>query len=391
VISASLKLKRELAYTIAAVTGLALAGLIVAMTVFYFIVWQYFPHWYDDFSDSDDWRAALPTWRDSLVFFVLWLTGTAGTLLVAVRLTRRLSAPLDAVALAARRLAGGDLEARAKVDDSAFVETRQLVDDFNAMAARLAAADEELRVRNAAISHELRTPLTILRGRLQGFADGVFPPDQKAFEDLMGEVDGLTRIVDDLHLLGLANSGKFLVVVEPVDLAKEAAKVIALMEAELHRAGVTVRASLAQVSTEADGARIRQALLALLENVRRHAAPGLADVETCVVDGWAVLRVRDTGPGFPSGSEAQVFRAFWRADGSRSRKSGGSGLGLAVVQAIAEAHGGVALARNDAHSGGAMVEVRIPQSALTAGGSYLAGIHRMLPTAAAPRFPGTRS
>lgn len=355
------KLKRELAYTMAAVTGLALAGMIIGLVIYYFVTWVYFPQLFEEFPDPDDLRNALPSWYDGILFLVLWLAGTAGTLVVATRFTRRLSEPLDAVALAARRLANGDLEARAEIDGSAFAETRQLVWDFNAMAGQLAAADSALRVRNAAVSHELRTPLTILRGRLQGFADGVFPPDHKAFEELVREVDSLTRIVDDLHLLGMANGGELLLVLEPVDLAKEAAMVIALVEAELHRAGVTVQTSLTPISVEADGARIRQALLALLENVRRHAAPGLAHVETCAVNGWAILRVRDTGPGFPSGSEAQAFTPFWRADDSRSRKSGGSGLGLAVVQAIAEAHGGVAVGRTDPLVAGAIVEIHIPQ------------------------------
>lgn len=355
------KLKRELAYTMASVTGLALAGMIVGLVIYYFVTSLYFPELYEQFPDPDDLRNALPSWYDGVLFLVLWLAGTAGTLVAATRFTHRLSKPLDAVALAARRLASGDLGARAQIDGSAFAETRQLVSDFNAMASQLAAADGALRVRNAAISHELRTPLTILRGRLQGFADGVFSPDHEAFEGLVREVDSLTRIVDDLHLLALANGDELQLVLEPVDLAREAATVIGLIEAELHRAGVTVRTSLAPISVQADGARIRQALLALLENVRRHAAPGLAHVETCAVNGWAVLRVRDAGPGFPPGSEAQVFTPFWRADASRSRKSGGSGLGLAVVQAIAEAHGGVALGRTDPHVAGAIVEIRIPQ------------------------------
>jgi two-component system sensor histidine kinase AdeS len=359
--SASYKLKRELAYAMATVTGLALAGMVAGMIIFYYVAWVYFPFLFGEFSDPEDFSSALPGWYEGFAFFSLWLIGTAGTLLVAIRFTRRLSEPLDAVALAARRLASGDLGARAEIDGPAFAETRQLVHDFNAMARQLAAVDAELRVRNAAISHELRTPLTILRGRLQGFADGVFSPGHSAFAGLVREVDTLTRIVDDLHLLSLANGGELLLVLEHINLAKEAATVIALIETELHRSGITVQAKLVPVALEADGHRIRQALLALLENVRRHAAPGIAYVETCAVDGWAILRVRDSGSGFPPGSETQVFNPFWRADDSRSRKSGGSGLGLAVVQAIAEAHRGIALARTDRASGGAVVEMHLPQ------------------------------
>ncbi|WP_231715015.1 ATP-binding protein [Enhydrobacter aerosaccus] len=344
----------------AAVTSLALAGLILGMVAFYTVALLYFPSLFGDpDAAAPSLGTALPTWYEWEAYLLLWLAGTTGTLFVAVRLTRRLSRPLDAVGLAARRLAAGDLAARAQVDGPAFEETKQLVSDFNTMASQLAAADAELRTRNAAVSHELRTPLTILRGRLQGLADGVFAPDHTLFARLVDEVDTLVCIVDDLHLLSLANSGRMVLRLEQIDLAREAATVIALANADLKASDVDIRANLESAKVRADGARVRQALLALLENVRKHAAPGIVYVETKVLGVWAILRVRDSGPGFPPGNEELAFSPFWRADVSRSRKSGGSGLGLTVVRAIAEAQGGTASARSDAE-GGAIVEVRLP-------------------------------
>lgn len=111
----------------------------------------------------------------------------------------------------------------------------------------------------------------------------------------------------------------------------------------------------------ADSARVRQAILAILENARRYAAPGLLRIEMRATRETGILRFCDDGPGLPLGAERLVFEPFWRADESRSRAKGGSGLGLAVVQAIAQAHGGVALARA-ANPTGAIFEIHLPRA-----------------------------
>jgi two-component system, OmpR family, sensor histidine kinase AdeS len=361
----SYKLKQRLAASMAAVTGLALAGLIVGMVGFHAVAWHYLPVLLVAFDDPDkvpdNVVEALPGWYEWAALSCLWLLGTLSTLLAVNHLARRLNRPLDAVALAARHLTAGDLNARAQVDGPVFEETKQLVDDFNAMARQLALADSELRLRNATIAHELRTPLTILQGRLQGLADGVFQPEEAIFRRLADEASRLGRVVDDLHIMSLVNIDRLALHLEQVDLAREAAAVIALIGGELKAAGVDLHADLHPVEIRGDGARIRQALLALLENVHQHAAPGRALVETRAAQDWSILSVRDNGPGFPAGSGDQVFKPFWRADSPRSRKGRGSGLGLAVVRAIAEAHGGVAVVRAGTY-GGAIVEVRLPYS-----------------------------
>jgi len=363
-------LNRQLAMWMAAVTGIALATMVAGITLFYAALY-YIDPWMlfggpppdlpanadQKFTFSDFWPGPIE-WT---AFLVLWLVGTVGAVAAAVRFTRRLIRPLEAVGNAAHQIARGDLTARAAPEGPMFDETRQLVDDFNAMASHLSQSEAETRAWNVAIAHELRTPLTILRGRLQGVMDGVFAPDAAAVRGLVAQVDSLTRIVEDLKVFTLAESGRLELRVETVDLADEVATVVNLVGPELKESGIDVVADLGRVLVRADGARVRQALLAILENARRYAGPGILRIETRATLHKAILRVCDNGPGLPPGAERLVFEPFWRADESRSRATGGSGLGLAVVQAIAQAHGGSALA-SAALPTGAVFEIHFPRA-----------------------------
>ncbi|MBB6255353.1 ATP-binding protein [Nitrospirillum iridis] len=348
-------LNRQLVLSMAAVTGLALVLMTVGLTLFFTLMFRLWPEVFHH--PPGIWQHVL----DWSVTALLGMMGVGLAARAAVRFARRLIAPLDAVAGAAQRIAGGDLTARAQVDEDGFRETKQLVQDFNAMAAQLERGATEMRTWNVAIAHELRTPLTILRGRLQGYADGVFTPDQVAFRGLVGQVDLLTRIVDDLKLLTLAQSGRLELRRDQVDVAAEAAAVVALVGPTCAAAGLAIDTDLERVDVSADGARVRQALLALLENARRYAAPGRVRVETRGDGGHVILRVADEGPGLPPGMEDQAFDPFWRADDSRARISGGTGLGLAVVQAIARAHGGDVRAEAVTPQGVAF-EIRLPRA-----------------------------
>lgn len=282
---------------------------------------------------------------------------------IALHLSRLIGTPVERVAVAARRLAGGDFTARAEPSPGSAQETAQLVADFNHMALALETLDRESTENAAAIAHELRTPLTILRGRLQGLRDAVFPPTPREFDGLIGQVEALTRLVDDLRTVSLATTGRLELRRCAVDLAVELDLLLDGMEPILAASGLSLERDLRPAPLEADGQRLRQATLALLENARQHAG-GNVRVETRRLaptggQPMVVLRVLDRGPGIAADPPDLVFGRFWRAEPSRSRASGGSGLGLAVVKAIAEAHGGAATAANRP-DGGAVFELRLP-------------------------------
>jgi two-component system sensor histidine kinase BaeS/two-component system sensor histidine kinase AdeS len=287
------------------------------------------------------------------------LIGVLGGLLLA----QRLAHPLENLADAARAVAAGDLSARARPSSSGAGETARLLEDFNHMADALERSDRQLKESSAAIAHELRTPLTVLRGRLQGMRDGVFGSGDREIEALIRQVDGLTRIVEDLRTVSNAEAGQLSLRCALVDLAEEADDVLRTVRPDFTRAGLALELDLRPTPIRLDAERARQVLLALVLNARLHAGEGgVIRVETQGDDDGAVLRVLDRGPGFPAGLETTAFQPFWRADASRSRDSGGTGLGLAVVAAVMKAHGGSArlLPRP---GGGTIVELRFPRGA----------------------------
>lgn len=265
--------------------------------------------------------------------------GVALALAVAVRLARRIVQPLGAVGEAARRIAEGDLTTRIAPVRAAHGEAALLIADFNAMADRLQRMSDDVKLWNAQIAHELRTPLTILRGRLQGVRDGVFSLDEQLVAGLMTQVEGLTRLVEDLRSVSLADSGRLDLVMVDFDLAAEIGDMRAVLSSMLTPAGFGLELVLEAGVVRADATRIRQAVLALVDNARRHASPCILSIRVDVTEDAAIITVADDGPGLAPEFEGRAFRQFARGTGN----PGGSGLGLSVVQAIARAHGGDAV------------------------------------------------
>ena len=326
-------LRRQIIQSLAVMALGIICLSVIGTYVFYALAVTYLP---DSISE---------TWMPSRVEMI-WIGCTIAAALgmsvyVAIRLSRRLITPLNSVAHSLREVAQGNLTARAPLDEQAMGETAQLVRDFNAMAERLQSMTREREFWNAAIAHELRTPVTILRGRLQGLAEGVFSPSSELFEGLLRQVEGLNRLIEDLRVLSLNDSGHLEVQRVSVRLAAELGSMLQAFATPLAEKGFHLHQELdAGLLVECDAVRIRQALMALLENALRHADPGNLRVCLEQVGGDCQLSVEDDGPGIDSALTINIFEAFRRGDPSRSRKSGGSGLGLAVVKAIVEAHGG---------------------------------------------------
>ncbi len=292
------------------------------------------------------------------VAFVSILVGS----LIAIVLATRIGRPLHSVSTAAKRVALGDLAARANPAVGGAGETVDLIENFNAMAESLQAFQRQSIENSAAIAHELRTPLTILRGRLQGMVEGVFKTERRDLDGLITQVESLTQIVNDLSTVSLAQVGRLHVDFARTDLADELAALVHMITPDLVAAHMAVEVALAPAPARADANRVRQAALALIDNARCHAhRGGVVRIESEVVGDRAVIRVLDRGPGLTDDAAAHVFEPFWRSDASRSRASGGSGLGLSVVSSIAKAHGGSVFAA-PREGGGAVFEIHLQRA-----------------------------
>lgn len=340
-------LSRQIILSMTAVVLCVIALAVVGSYVFYAVLWNLSPPTELEL-EADEWLPSGVEWLwMSLITCVSLSLGVA----MAVKLSKRILMPLNSVATSLRSLAAGDLDARAVAPDLSLGEAALLVDDFNSMANRLKHMAEEQAFWNAAIAHELRTPLTILRGRLQGLAEGVFEPDTAQFYSLLGQVEGLTRLVEDLRVVGMGDNGHLVLALSEVELADALEAEARLFEPSLNSAGFSLQLNLRKGPVYCDPGRIRQALLALLDNIRRHATPGTVSIELGSDERGHFLRVADEGPGIDAAFAEHIFEAFQRGESSRSRAQGGSGLGLAVVRAIAIAHGGAVTCRTLINSG----------------------------------------
>ncbi|MEK7917884.1 ATP-binding protein [Burkholderia contaminans] len=337
-------LGRKIAVSMAEL-ALGIMLIVVLMTyVFYYVMLR---HW-GEFCHQASWIPSTPEW---ICLGITLLIGLILAVVVSTRLAHQILVPLNSVADSIRRVARGDLTARAVAGDRSIREAALIADDFNALAAQLQRMTDEQAFWNAAIAHELRTPVTVLRGRLQGLAEGVFQPGEGLFRSLLTQAEGLTRLIEDLRVISLAESGHLSVSVQETDLAEHVKAVVEMFEDSLAAAGQHMVLDLDTRPVHCDAFRMRQALLALLENARRYAVPGAIRIHTRVENGTCHLQVEDEGPGIPADCAAQIFDAFRRVDDTHSDQKGGSGLGLAVVAAIAQAHDGEASCRPTAHGG----------------------------------------
>jgi len=299
----------------------------------YFLLYRFAPR----LAPSED--AVLPNAAELGIFAVCLLFGSISSSFVATALARRMVEPLSAVAQAARAITAGDLSARATLTAPAPTEPTQLVADFNAMADRLQRAVDDIVTWNSVIAHELRTPVAILKGRLQGLSEGVFEPEPALLSSLRQQADGLARLVEDLRVVSLLDSGQLQLQPVDIDLAAEIESLARLVENDLDKAGFGLRMTLTSGRCVADPIRLRQAIMALIDNALKYAEPCTLELETVILSQTVTISVIDGGPGMPDNFVDRAFEPFRRAD-STSRTRHGSGLGLAVVRGIAQAHGG---------------------------------------------------
>jgi signal transduction histidine kinase len=271
----------------------------------------------------------------------------------------RVSAPLRRMSAIATRVDAGDLEPRMDVGSSRG-EVRVLAEAFNHMLDRLAEAFEGQREFVADASHELRTPITVIRGQLEVLAAQENPPGSEVRRvegHVQAEITRISRLVDDLLLLAQAEQTNFLRP-EPIELPPFVEQLwdgISLTANRRFELGPMPDGQLT-----ADPDRLAQALRNLARNAIEHTSEetGLVrlEVERTSADGirFAVL---DDGPGIPVQERERIFERFHRTDPARSRAAGGAGLGLAIVRAVAEAHGGQVRARDPRNGSGARVEL----------------------------------
>ena len=275
----------------------------------------------------------------------------AGVLLVAL-FARGALYPVRSLSKAAQQLGSGDFEQR--VDEDRKDELGNLARTFNSMAQDLQAAEAQRRKMTADIAHELRNPLTNIRGYLEAIKDGIVKPDDSAIDTLHGETLHLSRLVDDLQLLAIADAGGLRLYTTTSHMSEFAERAVnAAMPRALEREidlGIEVDTDTPLV--DLDPTRFTQVVSNLLDNALSHAQSGgnvTVEVVAQIVDAQrhATLRITNDGKPIPPDDLERIFDQFYRVDPSRSRATGGAGLGLTIVKRIVEAHGGTVAVQSD--------------------------------------------
>ena len=254
---------------------------------------------------------------------------------------RRILRPLDRLADATRSIAAGDLETRVPVPPDP--ELRSLADSFNQMTSSLERAEMLRRAVVEDVAHELRTPLTSLRGYTEALADGVVEPSPAMLRTVHEEIVRLTRLVEELDQLARGVHAHRAGDRVAVDLRTLVARTLELASPELSRRGIrsdlVVQPGRFSVSADPDG--VGQVVANLVQNAARYTDDDGSVTVRIATDGAGVrCTVENTGPGIPPDELPLIWERLHRVDPSRSRESGGAGIGLAIVRQIVEGHGG---------------------------------------------------
>ena len=278
---------------------------------------------------------------------------------LALFLARMFIRPVASIAEAAGMIAEGDLTVRAQAF-SGNNELTHMIANFNHMANSIENLERERKATAAAISHELRTPLTILNGRLHALCDGVIKPSAQEHRKLLEQTQHLIRLVDDVHILGLDHAEKLTLYCVESDLAELVSNFAHNYADRAAECDVTLVVNVHSAKVFADRDRINQIISNLVENALRYAKSGKRiELRVDQEGDLAVFEVRDFGNGLPQGMSERIFDPFYRLDQSRSRATGGSGLGLAVVRSLVAQHQGTVSAYNHP-KGGAVFRIELP-------------------------------
>ena len=283
------------------------------------------------------------------------VAGAAGILLV-ILLSRRMLASISSLTAAARGLGSGDLSSRAAVKGND--EIAELGRTFNSMADALEVSERQRRTMVSDVAHELRTPLSNIQGHIEAMQDGLLAPDAAALDTVHRQALYLNRLVDDLGLLAATEARELRLQQEPTPVAEIVDRVVASFKPRAESGSVRLETQIDEALpvVDVDRVRIEQVLANLVDNAIRHTpSGGRVTVGAKQRKGSLRVDVTDTGQGIPTDALPHVFDRLYRADPSRERGTGGSGLGLTIARQLVEAHGGSIWAESEEASGSRFV------------------------------------
>lgn len=292
---------------------------------------------------------------------VAGLASIVAGLVTSLLLSREILRPLRQIARSSQRIANGHYGERVAVprtDELALMATH-----FNQMAEALAQIEQQRVALIGNVSHELRTPLSGLEGYLEGMMDGLFPKDDETLAQMYQEIRRLRRLLDDLQALSRVEAGQIALRPEKFELQPVVQRVVAQLkpQAQAQCLALVVEPAPPSLQVYADVDRVAQILINLVGNAIHYTPEGgQVTVQIQAKSYLAEVMVRDTGLGIPGEALPYVFERFYRVDPSRSRRSGGSGIGLTISRHLAWAMGGELTAASAGPGQGSTFTLSLP-------------------------------
>ncbi|MGK7883584.1 MAG: sensor histidine kinase [Crocosphaera sp.] len=277
-------------------------------------------------------------WNNSAFWSVIFGVSAAGG--VSYIVSRRTMKPLNQMKKITQKLAEGHLQER--MPDSDIPEWNQLGKSFNIMASSLQDVEKRRRELISDMTHELRTPLTIMRGYLEELANGSLEGSPELYLNLVKETRRLERLIHDLQELSKAEAGYLSISLYPINILPLLTSLAERFADQIMDDGPTIKLDCPQELPPvlADSDRTEQILVNLIGNAIRYTEKGTITIKAWSENKQVWVEIIDTGIGIKPEDLPYIFERFWRADKSRSRYSGGTGIGLAITRRLVELQGG---------------------------------------------------
>ena len=301
--------------------------------------------------------------REAVYWAALAALASAG--LVSYLVSRWMTRPIQEMMAASQHIAEGNYRERVSIPGSSASadELSQLALSFNRMAEQLEETENFRRQLISDVTHELRTPLTTIQGYVEGLVDGVLPNTPETYQQIHREAERLSHLVDDLQQLSRVEAKAFSLDLGPVQARELLETIQSRMAIQFQEKGVEleVQCPADLPPALADPHRMEQVLLNLIGNALQYTPPeGRVRVTVSQKDRSLEFMIRDTGVGIPAEHLPHIFTRFYRVDKSRSRSSGGSGIGLTIAKHLIEAHGGEIQAESAGPGQGSTFRFEIP-------------------------------
>ncbi|PZX12714.1 two-component system sensor histidine kinase BaeS [Celeribacter halophilus] len=296
-------------------------------------------------------------------YFSLGVTALVALILsglVAFPVTRRILEPIKSLETGAKRLANGAYDSR--IPPHGDDELGQLISHYNVLAETLERKTQAERTWISNTSHELQTPIAVLGAQIEAIQDGIRQPDEKTLSEMHATLARLSQLVSDLKILSFANEGELITHTQRLNLADLISEHLTTLQPLFERSGISVETSLPEAAyIEGDPHRMSQVIENILQNTLRYTdAPGRLKLSLHSEKDRLICLFEDSAPAPEAEQIPHLFDRFYRAESSRARALGGSGLGLSITQAIVVAHNGTIHAETSG-LGGLRIVITLPE------------------------------